>query len=220
MNRHFLQQIVCCHCCWWKPWNCSTVLLLLFLRHRKFSKKAVTLLSHFLGYEITALYYFEKQSGWFKVDVWSNLLSIIILKWCLCFLPLCLYYTCLHNHIIPVIFFLPFFLTGQFWHLGFEIEEFNNETFYDGTTRDNGYKVTHPPGLSSNSFVGLGYGIAWDYREEMCIYVGDNQASSSILVSDPADPVILGSYLDYEVDEPYGDHFKYSVFDKHAGCSS
>lgn len=105
----------------------------------------------------------------------------------------------------------PHGLVGQFWHLGFEIDKFNG-IFTDGTTRNNAFQITHPLQLSPNSFVGLGYDITWDYREDMCVYAGDNQAGSSILVSEPADPIIQGNYHHYKLDDPFGANFAYSVY--------
>lgn len=74
-------------------------------------------------------------------------------------------------------------------------------------------QVNHPDS-DPRIFTGLLAGYSWEQDRSNCFYVGNRQAGSIVEVQDPNDPVIEGSYADYETGGEFNTDFKFSHFDE------
>ena len=92
--------------------------------------------------------------------------------------------------------------------MNFTVTEY--ELPFDGQSRDDVYNVTmqtSPP----RSFLGLKKDVAWDFRPEVCYYVGNVQGG--VIAEDlSGGPVIEGDYTEYIMDSLFSTEFRYSRF--------
>ena len=57
------------------------------------------------------------------------------------------------------------------------------------------------------------YNTSWRNESKPCIFVGFSQGGPTGEVADADDPVIEGSYKDYNMTRPFRTNFDYTVFD-------
>ena len=74
-------------------------------------------------------------------------------------------------------------------------------------------QVDHPDS-DPRVFTGLLAGYSWERDRENCFYVGNRQAGTIVEVNDPNDPVIEGTYSDYQMTDAFSTDFKFSHFDE------
>ena len=84
------------------------------------------------------------------------------------------------------------------------------------TYGDREYYVVNVTRPSSNprsfEFVGAMYNSSWKDEPKECIFVGTNQGGPTGEVAYADDPVIEGSYVDYNTTGPFVTDFNYTVF--------
>ena len=89
------------------------------------------------------------------------------------------------------------------------VEEYDG--LYDGERRDDVYNITVMKEGSQRHFLGLKKDVTWDFRSEICYYVGNVQGG--VTGEDPSsDPVIEGDYTHYAVESLFSTEFSYSRF--------
>ena len=74
-------------------------------------------------------------------------------------------------------------------------------------------QVEHPDS-EPRVFTGLLAGYSWERDRDNCFYAGNRQAGTIQEVTDPNDPVIEGSYANYETESAFSTDFKFSHFDE------
>ena len=84
----------------------------------------------------------------------------------------------------------------------------------DGTSGEGYYIITvsHPE-EEVRQFVGLLYPLTWEFREEYCLYAGQ-QRTDEVADETVNGPVISGTYSDYRVDGAFQTGFKFTHFNE------
>ena len=104
---------------------------------------------------------------------------------------------------------------GQFWNIPVNAEPFNG-TLRDGTEPTDNYIVTvSHPDSESRRFLATFLPRTWERGSKRpCLYAGNSQAGQTDEFLSINDPIIEGSYDDYELDSPFATQYKYSRFDE------
>ena len=76
--------------------------------------------------------------------------------------------------------------------------------------------VKHPQ-AQLRSFLADHYNLVWDESFKPCLYAGSSQGGS-ISDVEPNDPVIEGSYHEYEVNSLFDHQFKYNRLNRNEDC--
>ena len=86
---------------------------------------------------------------------------------------------------------------------------------FNGANRNDAFDITvKHPDSDERSFVGLSYSVTWEFEKQECLYVGNSQAGKLGETVVPNDPVIEGTYHNYEVDSLFSPYFIFSRFDE------
>ena len=102
--------------------------------------------------------------------------------------------------------------TGQFWSIPVDVLEYSGN--YTGQV-NNTYVVSvdHPsPTSTPRRFIAELHHSTWDRKAKQCLYVGSAQSGAVNEADVPNDPVIEGTYDDYEVSGLFNSDFQYSQF--------
>ena len=84
----------------------------------------------------------------------------------------------------------------------------------DGTQTKNLHSITvNYPGKPPRRFTGTLIDRTWESDPQPCLYAGDLQGGASDEVKDN-DPVIEGTYSEYQVNDAFATNFIYSHFDE------
>lgn len=105
---------------------------------------------------------------------------------------------------------------GQFWNVPVTVKPYTGPVRADAPSNAHYYTInfTHPDQPTLPRFItGDLLDITWERQTEPCFYVGDVQGGSLYEVEENNDPVIQGSYRDYQVGGPFETAFTYSHFD-------
>ena len=103
---------------------------------------------------------------------------------------------------------------GQFWNIPIQVEPYTGLLRNGSAVPDGYYTITvnHPNEV--RSFTGWLYSLTWEYREEYCLYAGNQQAGPIYEIETPNDPVIEGGYSEYQVTSSNETDFEFSQFDE------
>lgn len=96
---------------------------------------------------------------------------------------------------------------GQFWNIPIGVQNFAlNQTALPN------YEITvNPINGVSRSFVSALYERPWEIMLP-CLIAGNRQGGATNAFGNPNDPVVQGSYQDYEVSDLFSTAFTFSTF--------
>ena len=103
---------------------------------------------------------------------------------------------------------------GQFWNI--DVTAHPSDTSLGEGTVPYVVNVKHPQ-AQLRSFLADHYNLVWDESFKPCLYAGSSQGGS-ISDVEPNDPVIEGSYHEYEVNSLFGYQFKYNRLNSNDLC--
>lgn len=122
------------------------------------------------------------------------------------------YWVCNHSLWILIIqcFNLP---TGQFWNIPVSADIFTGNLTTDSPVTPYVVTVDHPDD-PPRQFVAELFERTWDKSRRPCLYAGDGQGGSIFDPVTPNDPVIAGTFRDYEVSSLFGSDFVYNKLEE------
>ena len=101
-------------------------------------------------------------------------------------------------------------LAGQFWNVPASVSEFTgNSVTNDSRVTPYIVTVNHPDDPPRQFFAEL-FQRTWDKSMKPCLYAGDGQGGRILGPVTPNDPVIAGTFRDYEVSSLFASDFVYN----------
>ena len=101
-------------------------------------------------------------------------------------------------------------LAGQFWNVPASVSEFTgNSVTNDSRVTPYIVTVNHPDDPPRQFFAEL-FQRTWDKSMKPCLYAGDGQGGRILGPVIPNDPVIAGTFRDYEVSSLFASDFVYN----------
>ena len=115
-----------------------------------------------------------------------------------------------------IMYFTTNFL-GQFWNVPALYEPFTGTLPAYIRNTDDYYTVSVTSAsdpTAVRSFVAERGDVTWNKLEETCLYAGNSQGGSVIEVDEPNDPVIEGSFKEYQMNGLFETDYVYAQFEE------